>query len=77
MSTKELKTPTTMEEVLSLAMQAKLSMDAIIIEANKPPKFVAKLSDYWDGRNYVDGDGCVISKEEAQAEVDWHNGKTN
>lgn len=75
----ELKTPTTMEEVLSLAMQAKLNMDAIIIEANKPPKRVAKLSDYKCGSSdeYMDGNGDYISREEAQAEVDWYNGKTN
>lgn len=78
MSTK-LKPITTMEDVLSLAMQSKLAMDRIIIEANKPIKFVAKLSDYEMGNSgeYMDGNGDLISKEEAQAEVDWHNGKTD
>lgn len=41
-----------------------------------PEPFRAKLSDYWNGWAYVDGDGDIISKEEAQAEVDWLNGRS-
>lgn len=34
---------------------------------------MAELKDYWNGNNYVDEDGCVISEEEAQEEVDFQN----
>ena len=36
---------------------------------------MAELKDYWNGWNYVDADGDIISQEEAQAEVEWRNGK--
>lgn len=31
------------------------------------------LKDFWDGQNYVDEDGCVISEAEAQEEVEFLN----
>lgn len=43
-------------------------------EPEVPKKFQAKLSDYHCGGNtYRDGNGDYLTKEEAQAEVDWYN----
>lgn len=59
---------TNADKILNEALITKLELDKIII-------FKAKLSDYeaGDGK-YMDGNGDYITKEEAQAEVDWKNG---
>ena len=33
------------------------------------------VKDFYNGSEYVDEDGCIISREEAQAEVDYMNGR--
>lgn len=51
----------------------------IMDEPELPTQFRAKLSDYECGMGsgiYMDGNGDYISREEAQAEVDWLNGRS-